>query len=108
MVSLFDTYGVAVDIVTVTASGAFSFTVPAGTYFLNVIAPAGYVFSPQNQGGDSSLDSDVDPLTGLTGAFSVAPDRWTTAATPAFIWRRLPHRPPHRRPRPRRRRSRRP
>ncbi|HET6572896.1 MAG TPA: SdrD B-like domain-containing protein [Fimbriiglobus sp.] len=30
-----------------------------------------YVFAPQDQGGDDTLDSDADPTTGLTGPFSL-------------------------------------
>jgi uncharacterized repeat protein (TIGR01451 family) len=35
-----------------------------GDYAIEVVAPAGYTFSPQNQGGDSTRDSDVDTFTG--------------------------------------------
>jgi large repetitive protein len=38
-----------------------------GTYQVQVVKPAGsFSFSPQNAGGDDTVDSDVDPTTGLT------------------------------------------
>ncbi len=39
---------------------------PAGTYFLQFVLPAGYAFSPKDQGTNDNLDSDVDPTTGTT------------------------------------------
>ena len=35
--------------------------------------PTGYVFSPQDQGTDDNLDSDADPVTGVTAGYR--PDR---------------------------------
>jgi hypothetical protein len=42
-----------------------------GDYYVRVCAPSGYVFSPQNQGGDPQWDSDADPETGRTPCFSL-------------------------------------
>lgn len=41
-----------------------------------------WAFSPQNQGADDTIDSDPDPLTGLTAciAFPAAAADWTVAA----------------------------
>lgn len=39
-----------------------------GEYSLEFVVPPGALFSPQSQGGDDSLDSDVDPVTGRTAA----------------------------------------
>jgi len=51
---------------TTDANGYYSLFVPGGDdYYIEVVAPADYVFSPANQGGDDTLDSDVDPVTGL-------------------------------------------
>ncbi|MBL0283942.1 MAG: hypothetical protein IPQ01_08645 [Zoogloea sp.] len=37
-----------------------SFTVNAGTYSVAVVAPAGYVVTGQDLGGDEALDSDIN------------------------------------------------
>jgi hypothetical protein len=37
-----------------------------GDYYVEFIAPAGYVFSPQDQGADDAVDSDADQTTGMT------------------------------------------
>ncbi len=39
-----------------------------GTYTVTVVAPAGYVFTAANQGGDDTADSDADPNTGVMSA----------------------------------------
>ncbi len=39
-----------------------------GTYTVTVIAPAGYVFTAANQGGDDTVDSDANPNTGVMTA----------------------------------------
>jgi hypothetical protein len=44
---------------------------PAGTYRVEVMKPAGYVFSPQDQGGDDTKDSDVITATGFTAVFTL-------------------------------------
>ncbi len=55
---------------TVTVNGLYGFDhLHPGTYVVEVIPPVGYLFSPANQGGDDSLDSDADPSTGRTAAF---------------------------------------
>lgn len=56
---------------TTDADGAYLFEkVPAGDYFIRVTPPAGFVFSPQSAGADTTVDSDVDAL-GESGLFSV-------------------------------------
>jgi hypothetical protein len=47
------------------ANGLYLFTdlVP-GDYYVKVTPPAGYFFSPQDQGGNDALDSDADTTTG--------------------------------------------
>ncbi len=56
-----------VGVTTTGGTGLYSFTnlVP-GTYFVQFTLPAGYAFSPLNQGGDDTLDSDADRSTGQT------------------------------------------
>ena len=46
----------------------------AGEYRLQFVAPDGYEFSPQDQGDDDELDSDVDPETGWTECFALEED----------------------------------
>ena len=64
----------AVHNTTVTAGGGiYSFSgIPAGTYSVRVTAPVGFGFTLQDQGGDDSLDSDVNPATGTSAPFALA------------------------------------
>jgi len=60
---------------TVTAGGGlYSFTdlIP-GDYYVEFIIPPGYVFSPQDQGSDNTLDSDADTTTGKTTVTTLDP-----------------------------------
>ncbi|MDR3574547.1 MAG: SdrD B-like domain-containing protein, partial [Anaerolineaceae bacterium] len=60
---------------TTTAGGGkylFSNLLP-GQYFVQFTAPAGYSFSPKDQGGDDTIDSDADPTTGQTDLVTLAP-----------------------------------
>lgn len=62
---LFDCAGNLVATTTTDANGYYLFAdlIP-GDYFVQVTAPAGYAFSPQDQGADDALDSDADVTTG--------------------------------------------
>ncbi len=51
--------------VTDSAGRYFFADLPQGYYLIHVTPPAGFMFSPQNEGGNDSLDSDVDPATGI-------------------------------------------
>ncbi len=54
------------------ANGEYSFPFLAqGIYFISVVPPAGMQFSPGDQGGDDTKDSDVDP-TGTSGTVVLA------------------------------------
>jgi LPXTG-site transpeptidase (sortase) family protein len=66
-VRLLDGSGTELATTTTNANGFYSFTglVP-GTYRVDFLPPAGYVISPANQGGDDTVDSDADPVTGET------------------------------------------
>ncbi|NQU11810.1 cadherin-like domain-containing protein, partial [bacterium] len=58
--------------VNVTDDGRYDFqNVPAGDYYLALRRPVGFTISPQDQGGDDTLDSDVDPGTGFTAVFTL-------------------------------------
>lgn len=45
---------------------------PAGTYKITFERPSGYVGSPQYIGIDDAIDSDADPITGMTDFFDLA------------------------------------
>jgi len=52
---------------TTDANGSYSFTgLTPGEYKVMFVAPDGYVFSPQDAGGDDGLDSDANPSNGMT------------------------------------------
>jgi protocatechuate 3,4-dioxygenase beta subunit len=71
-VNLLDIGGSTVATTTTAGDGSYSFTtVTPDTYRVEFVAPAGYTFSPANRGGDDTVDSDPDPLTGRTAGFSI-------------------------------------
>jgi len=58
---------------TTDAAGLYGFTgLEAGAYCLRFVAPAGWAFSPRDQGGDNTRDSDADPVTGQIQAINLA------------------------------------
>ncbi len=69
-------YGAAsnlVDSTTTSGTGAYSFTsLPSGSYFLEFVTPTNHVASPQDQGGNDELDSDISPATGRTALFTLS------------------------------------
>ncbi|NCT62651.1 MAG: hypothetical protein GPJ03_06150, partial [Microcystis aeruginosa G13-01] len=70
-VKLYDSTNSLVTTTTTNASGNYSFSnLTTGDYSIEVIAPDGYLFSPQNQGTDSQ-DSDVNSTTGKTELLTV-------------------------------------
>lgn len=47
--------------------GLYMFSdIEAGEYYIKFFAPDDYVFTLQDQGDDDEIDSDADPLTGMT------------------------------------------
>lgn len=69
-------------------NGYFGFAkLPAGQVRLQVSnLPSGYAFSPQNQGANDAIDSDVNPATGISDCITLAADqsdnRWDTGIMP--------------------------
>ncbi|MCR0980779.1 SdrD B-like domain-containing protein [Roseomonas populi] len=71
-VSLLNSAGTVVATSTTDANGTYSFTgVAPGTYRVQFTAPNGTVFTAQNQGLDVTVDSDVNPTTGITSGIVV-------------------------------------
>ncbi len=89
--------GVATALLTVTTNigGAYSFAglVP-GIYFVEFVAPSGYVFTPQDRGTDDTRDSDANPTTGRTVTTTITSGdnetQWDAglrlAAVGNFVW----------------------
>ncbi|MFC0406608.1 SdrD B-like domain-containing protein [Roseomonas elaeocarpi] len=89
-VQLINAAGTVVATTTTGANGAYSFTgVAPGSYQLQFVAPTGTVFSPQDQGTNDAVDSDVNS-TGRTASFTVTSGQTVSAIsagtfTPATI-----------------------
>jgi uncharacterized repeat protein (TIGR02543 family) len=65
-VNLYLSDGSFIGSTTTSNGGSYSFNdLEPGDYFLEFVAPSGYVFSPKNQGDDDTGDSDAD-LSGQT------------------------------------------
>ncbi|MDB6070249.1 MAG: hypothetical protein JWL81_1420 [Verrucomicrobiales bacterium] len=66
-------------------SGHYSFNAPPGTYRLKFIPASNYTPSPnQNNGGDDTLDSDID-ANGETPLFTLAPGEVRTDLDAGFV-----------------------
>src|SRR5439155_26796968 len=62
----------AVVLTTTTIGGRYQFVgIDAGTYYIHVVRPAGFLISPEDQGTDDAKDSDVDPSGGFSAPFTV-------------------------------------
>ncbi len=90
-VRLLDGDGAALGPETATdASGFYLFTnLLAGTYAAQAVAPASYVFSLPDQGGDEARDSDFDASTGKTAPVTLAAGV-TNRTVDAGLWRPQP------------------
>ena len=85
-VELFNLADVSQGTTTTNASGAYSFTgVAPGTYYLVFTTLAGYVFSPQDQGGNDALDSDANTTTGRTANYVLTSNESETSADAGMI-----------------------
>ncbi|MGL5066513.1 MAG: SdrD B-like domain-containing protein, partial [Sarcina sp.] len=65
-VNLLDTNGNVIKTTTTDPTGNYFFSVTPGCYFVEFVKPAGYAFTLQNVGSDDNIDSDADPVTGIT------------------------------------------
>lgn len=71
-VRLYDELGNLVATTTTGATGIYQFTsIMPGSYYLEFVPPSGWVFSDAEQSANEELDSDPDPISGLTEVFTV-------------------------------------
>lgn len=70
---LYDCAGNLVATTTTNANGLYLFTsLAAGGYRVEFVQPAGFVFSPADQGANDAVDSDANTTTGMTGCYTLA------------------------------------
>lgn len=71
-VRLWECAGAVLDTTCSAADGSYAFSdLPAGDYMLQFVLPEGYAFSPGLAAADTTLDSDPDPVTGITACFTL-------------------------------------
>ncbi|WP_426954437.1 SdrD B-like domain-containing protein [Muricoccus radiodurans] len=72
-VQLLNSSGAVIATSTTDTNGAYRFTgIAPGTYSTQFVAPRGTVFTAQDQGTNDATDSDVNPTTGRSAAFTLA------------------------------------
>ncbi len=72
-VTLLDGANAVVDTTTTDAAGEYLFdNLTPGNYKVSFSAPTGFDFTSANQGGNDAVDSDADPLTGMTQVVTLA------------------------------------
>ncbi len=72
-VSLYDNNNKLVAATVTDAYGKYLFDkLEPGNYHVGFTLPTNYVFTSKDQGIDDGLDSDVDPITGMTGNYNLA------------------------------------
>ena len=79
-VNLLDGAGLPLASAVTAGGGAYAFAglVP-GDYILEFVGPPGLTFSPVDQGGDDTVDSDANPLSGRSGVVTLmSGDDFTT------------------------------
>lgn len=59
---------------TTDVNGFYGFNnLAAGCYVVGVVLPSGFSYSPLDQGGNDSIDSDINPATGMTAPINLGP-----------------------------------
>jgi uncharacterized repeat protein (TIGR01451 family) len=86
-VRLYDAVTNLVDTTLTDSSGYYLFTglYPGDDYYVEFIAPPFVLLGSQDQGGDDTLDSDADSVTGFTDAFSVNSGETNTTIDAALL-----------------------
>jgi len=80
MINLLDCENLFIESAITDSTGSVLFdSLAAGDYRLKFSLPPEYVFSPADAGQDDNIDSDADPLTGLTVCFTVAQSEQVTS-----------------------------
>lgn len=73
-VKLLDCNGQVLSTTQTDENGNYYFNnIPEGNYKLRFVLPSGYTFTLKDVGTNDLLDSDVDPVTGMTDCFSIEP-----------------------------------
>jgi len=68
------------------ANGAYFFpNIPQGNYVVGFEFPDGFLPTTQDAGGDDEADSDIDPITGLTGPYFIPNGMIDSTADAGFI-----------------------
>ena len=75
LVELLDNLGGVLATTTTTNGGQYGFTVNPGVYQIRFTPAAGTEFVAANLGGNPALDSDANPVSGLTPLFSLAAEQ---------------------------------
>jgi len=55
------------------ADGFYFFDVVPGDYKVLFVQPTGLTFTDANQGNNDAIDSDADPVMGMTGVYTIGP-----------------------------------
>lgn len=72
-VNLLDCDGNILGSTVTNADGFYLFeNLPAGDYLVQFVLPEGYLISPQTAGSNTEIDSDADPVTGMTACVTLA------------------------------------
>ena len=80
-VELFNGAAVSQGTTTTNVAGIYSFPgLTPGTYFVEFTTPAGFTFSPQDQGADDTVDSDANTATGRTANYVLISNQVQTSA----------------------------
>jgi uncharacterized repeat protein (TIGR01451 family) len=80
-VTLYESGGAQVGVpATTNGTGNYNFTgLAIGDYYVTFTHPSGYEFSSQDLGGNDTLDSDANPITGRTTITTLVPDENDTS-----------------------------
>ncbi len=71
-VQLKDTSGGVLQSAVTDVNGNYLFDVAVGSYQLSVLAPTGYLFTPNMRGSNTALDSNIDPTSSSTATVNIA------------------------------------